>query len=71
MPVGMDSAQAVVIGDKVYIGGGNTEGVENDFQLFQYDSFRDEWSRLPPHQVIFFAMAQFARNLITVGGWKP
>ena len=44
MPVGMDKPQAIVIGSKVYVGGGAT------------------W------KVIFFAMAQFAGNLITVGG---
>ena len=70
MPVGMDKPQAIVIGSKVYVGGGATdhENVEVLNQVFQYDTSRDEWSRLPPWKVIFFAMAQFAGNLITVGG---
>ena len=66
----MNSAQAVVIGEKVYLGGGNTENVEYDHQVFQYDPSRDEWSRLPPHKAIFFSIAQFKGSLITVGGVK-
>ena len=72
MPVGMTKTQAVSIGEKVYIGGGHT-GDKHDTlqQVFQYHPSRDEWSRLPPCQVIAFAMAQFAGNLITVGGGIP
>ena len=70
MPVGMIRPQVVSIGGKVYIGGGLADDDKDDaFQVFQYDPSRDEWSRLPPCQVVFFAMAQFAGNLITVGGW--
>ena len=71
MPVVMNSAQAVVMGEKVYMGGGHTESIEDDHQVFQYDPSQDEWSRLPPHQVILFAMAQFMGHIITVGGWIP
>ena len=72
MPVGMARPQVVSIGEKVYIGGGLPDD-EDHFskQVFQYDTSGDEWSRLPPCQVIFFAMAHFAGNLITVGGWIP
>ena len=63
----MSSAQAVVMGEKVYMGGGLTDN-ENVRQIFQYDPSGDEWSRLPPCQVGIFAMAQFKGNLITVGG---
>ena len=68
MPVKMTRPQAVVMGEKVYMGGGDTENDEDDHQVFQYDPSRDKWSRLPPCQVIFFAMAQFMGHLITVGG---
>ena len=44
---------------------------ESHEQVFQYDSFSNEWSRLPLLKVIFFAMAQFEGDLITVGGWIP
>ena len=74
IPVEMSRPQVVVMREKVYIGGGRTKRVDNYTYLrplkcvFQYDPSRDEWSRLPPCQVIGFAMAQFAGNLITVGG---
>ena len=71
MPVGLASVQAVVMGKKVYTGGGSTENREDRNQVFQYDPSRDEWSRLPPHQAIMFAMAQFMGHLITVGGVIP
>ena len=69
-PVEMSRPQAVVMGEKVYIGGGNTKHVEDNQYVFQYNPSRDEWSRLPPCQVIFFPMAQFMGHLITVGGAK-
>ena len=71
MPVKMEKLQAVVIGEKVYMGGGLTDNeyIENVLQIFQYDPSGDEWSHLPPCQVGFFAMARFKGNLITVGGW--
>jgi len=59
------------MGEKVYVGGGFTEEPVDDFQFFQYTTTRDEWSRLPPHTVRWFAMAQFTGELITVGGWIP
>ena len=71
MPVVMERPQAVVMGEKVYMGGGVTENVEDCHQVLQYDPSRDEWSRLPPHQVILFAMAQFMGHLIAVGGVIP
>jgi len=67
-PVGMYSAQAVVIGEKVYVGGEFTEKVEDNYRIFQYNTSGDEWSRLPPHSLVRFAMAQFTGHLITVGG---
>ena len=68
MPVGMIRPQAVMIWEKVYIGGGFTDSVEDRKQVFQYDPSRDGWSCLPPHKVGWFAMAQFKGHLITLGG---
>jgi len=58
----MCTAQAVVMGGKVYVRGGTSE------EVFQYNTSRDEWSHLPPHPVYRFALAQFTGHLITVGG---
>jgi len=71
VPVEMYSAQAVVMGEKVYVGGGLTEENENVFHVFQYITTKNEWSRLPPHHVCLFAMAQLTGKLITVGGGTP
>ena len=71
MPAGIVRPQVVVIGEKIYTGGGITENREDYHQVFQYDLFRDEWSRLPTHQVVLFAMGQFKGHLITVGGLIP
>ena len=71
MPVVMVRPQVVVMGGKVYVGGGITEDKFFVNALFQYDPSRDEWSCLPPHHVEVFAMAQFKGNLITVGGILP
>ena len=57
-----------MMGKKVYIGGGVTENVDDFNQVLQYDLSTDEWSRLPPHLIVAFAMAQFMEHLITVGG---
>ena len=58
--------QGIVIGEKVYMGGGFADS-KNAVQVFQYDPSGDEWSHLPPHHVEGFAMAQFEGSLITVG----
>ena len=67
-PVRMSRAQAVVMGEKVYVGGGDTEKRDNKFHVFQYNTTRDGWIHLPRHHVTNFAMAQFTGRLITVGG---
>ena len=73
MPVGMVRPQAVMIGEKVYMGGGAmyTDNIEDNQQVFWYDPFTDEWNQLPPCLLVAFAMAQFMGSLITVGGSVP
>ena len=61
-------SQAVKLGEKVYIGAAGPESAMNHRQIFQYNLARDEWYRLLLHHVLYFAMAQFTGNLITVGG---
>ena len=68
IPVEMSDAQGVVMGEKVYVGGGVTEIHYRVVHVFQYNTSQDEWSHLPPHFVAYFAVAQFAGHLITVGG---
>ena len=55
------------MGEKVYVGGGITK-TQDRCRVFRYSTSGDEWSCLPPHPMIMFAMAQFRGHLITVGG---
>ncbi len=65
----MHQLQSVVVGGKVYIGGGYSDGGTSDeYLVFQYDPERDGWDALPPCHVKLFALAQFQGHLITVGG---
>ena len=66
MPVGMRDAQAVVLGDKVYIGGGHTPtGPSSD--LLIYDFKRDSWDIIKtPTQL--YSLAVYRSRLVLVGG---
>ena len=66
MPVGMRDAQAVVLGDKVYIGGGDTPtGPSSD--LLIYDFKEDSWERIKtPTQL--YSLAVYRSQLLLVGG---
>ena len=65
-PVKMTSAQAVVVADKVYIGGGLTCGADN--KILVYNWKRDTWSMIPECTVRFFALVSFMGQLIVAGG---
>ena len=44
-PLALDSgAPVVVMGEKVYVRGGDTEEVEYRHHVFQYNTSRDKWS---------------------------
>ena len=68
MPVGMFRAQAAVIDDCVYVGGGLTEDEHGDFCVFEYNLSDDSWSLLPPAPVKQFGLAKLLEELIIVGG---
>ena len=54
----------MVVGERVYVGGGGQSG----HKVFWYDWRRDTWSTLLYCPVHRFGMAQFLGKLITVGG---
>ena len=58
-----NGAQAVVMGESVYVGGGWTE-----YKIFQYSWRRGQWSTLPECPVKWFGLTQFMDRLTTVGG---
>ena len=69
MPEGRAWATAFVMGEKVYVAGGNTQTLEDSQQqVFQYDPSKDEWSSLPPYEAFWCTVGQFMGTLITVGG---
>ena len=73
MPFNMtEYPQAVVINEKVYIGGRivSSSISSNDAAqtVLVYDSCLDEWSTLPPYECIYFAMAAVNDRLVLIGG---
>ena len=68
LPVGMFRAQATVIGDSVYVGGGLTENEASDFYVFEYSLNEDSWSLLPPLTVKQFGLGKLSHDLVVIGG---
>ena len=64
----MFQAQSVVIGGKVYVGGGNTGDDETDSLVFEYSLSEDKWNILPPAPVTLFGLGQLIGELVIVGG---
>ncbi len=68
LPVKMANLQSTVVRSKAYVGGGNTDRVDVQFLVCQYDPGKDGWQILPTCPVKWFALGQFQDRLITVGG---
>ena len=68
LPVGMFQAQSVVIGKKVYVGGGHTGDDEADSLVFEYNHSEDKWTILPPAPVTLFGVGQLLGELVIAGG---
>ena len=66
--MGMDEAQTVVVGDKVYCGGGGADGDDNEYRVFCYIPSKDSWNSLPHCDVCYFGLSQVRGKLVTVGG---
>ena len=64
----MSRVQAIVVGEKVYLGGGSITDIGNANKVFQYNRREDTWSTLPHCPVRLFGMAHFMGRIITVGG---
>jgi len=69
MPIGMHDAQAVVLRDKIYLGGGDgPEGPSS--KLLIYDFSKDSWDMLvTPTQS--YSLAVYHSQLVLVGGVDP
>ena len=69
MPIGMRDAQAVVLGDKFYLGGGDTfDGPSSELLIYNFSN--DSWDRLstPTHS---FSLTVYHSQLVLVGGVHP
>ena len=66
MPSGMSGAQAVVIGGKVYIGGGGAEGGDH-YKVLEYTIQGGRWREIKT-PVEWFGMAVVNNQLIITGG---
>ena len=72
MPIKMSSTvQSVVIGDFLYVGGGDTDDNHDMCTVMKLDLQRDEWIKLPQYSVGYFAITSYANELVVVGGCKP
>ena len=67
----MARLKCVMMGGRVYVGGGETPVRNELYLVFQYNPVRDEWIILPPCPVRGFSLGQFSGELITVGGRRP
>ena len=68
LPVGMQDAQAVWLGDKPYVGGGGTSGSNRDAaRLYIYTPTTDTWSEIDT-PVYRFALITYHSQLVLVGG---
>ena len=68
LPVGMRDAQAVWLGDKLYVGGGWTPGsIRDAARLYIYSPTTDTWSHINT-PVYWFALITYHSQLVLVGG---
>jgi len=69
LPVGMRNAQAVVLNNKVYVGGGDTPDLTTDVNIYTYDPTMDTWETLqsPTRRS---ALTTYHNKLLLVGGWE-
>ena len=68
MPVGMQNAQARVLGNKIYIGGGTTGMIDLSSKVYVYDYVYDKWEVLPASPVYNFALEVYENNILLIGG---
>ena len=70
MPLGMSDAQAVVLGDKVYVGGGDSTYDISQAVLLIYDCHDDSWKTLDT-PTVNYALTTYNSQLVLVGGRDP
>ena len=70
MPIKMGCCvQSVVIGDTVYVGGGDADNERDRCTVMKLE--QDQWTKLPEYTARYFAMTSLANRLVLVGGRDP
>ena len=70
MPIKMGtSVRSVVIGDTVYVGGGDAHNACDRCTVMKLE--QDQWTKLPEYTARYFAMTSLANRLVLVGGHYP
>ena len=68
MTTNMEYCHAVMIGDKVYVGGGDSYTGSNAHVAMVYDTHVGSWISLPAYKCRWFSMAAVNNQLVLVGG---
>ena len=69
MPFGMTgNVQATFVREIMYVGGGDTKKVDNDYVVLSYNTTTFQWSRLPPYSSKYFGLVAIKDELILLGG---
>ena len=69
MPIIMANCQAVVIGDKIYVGGGSGSFISVPCNVMMvYKIHTGSWGELPPYGSAYFGVAAVNNQLVLVGG---
>ena len=71
MPVRMRDAQAVVLGNKVYVGGGDTPTDETDYNIYSCDLTGDITWKTLKSPTRWPALTTYQEMLVLVGGVDP
>jgi len=71
LPIPMKLPQGVVIGDSLFIGGGYTKFLGDNFKLYMYKNSLGSWVSLPPPPYVttkLSGLASFENKLVVMGG---
>ena len=72
MPIVISSkVQSVVFKNFVYVGGGDTDNDRDRCTVMRLNLQRDEWTKLPRYNAMWFAMTSLDNQLVLVGGREP
>ena len=62
------NVQAAFVQEIMYVGGGDTKKVDNDYVVLFYNTTTFEWSRLPTYSSRHFGLVAIKDELILLGG---